>query len=375
MAELGQTEDPKALIPGDVGAITENVLAINGRGSSLRQTGTALKGIDTGNYWKGDGANSFRDTFEKVRPKWETAGDAFRSAATALNNFAWTLGWAQGQAAEAIRIWREADEATRRAVDAHNSAVAQAALLSAASTTPVEVSPFVDPGVEGRARAQALLQSARTQLVSAGDEAADSVRAATEHAPEKPSAWDRVKHWGSEFGSGAWESLVELKELNDRFNGYRFLTDREGYLEDVKTVAAGLGSAVTNPVEFGKQLIDYDTWRESPARALGHLVPDAATALATGGAGAVGKRVGVETLETAARHGVSESVEDSLKQAMDAADGAESVVKHETGSPAGDEPPTADGDAWKSDFEGLAAGKQGHVREVADKCRDANLVR
>lgn len=209
MAELGQTDDPKALIPGDVGAITENVLAIIGRGSSLRQTGTALKGIDTGNYWNGDGANSFRDTFEKVPPKWETAGDAFRSAATALNNFAWTLGWAQGQAAEAIRIWREAEEATRRAVDAHNSAVAHAALLSAASTTPVEVAPFVDPGVEGRARAQALLQSARTQLVSAGDEAAVSVRAATEQAPEKPLAWDRVKHWGSEFGSGARVQVLD----------------------------------------------------------------------------------------------------------------------------------------------------------------------
>ena len=185
-------------------------------------------------------------------------------------------------------MWREAEEATRRAVDAHNTAVAQAAVLSAVSSTPVEVAPFVDPGVEGRARAQAILQSARTQLVVAGDEAASAVRAAGDQAPEKPSLWERAKYWGSEFGAGAWESVVELYELGERFNGIRYMTDRQGYLDDVSTVAAGLGHSVTHPVEFGKQLIDYDTWRESPARALGHLAPDAVAAAATGGTAAVG---------------------------------------------------------------------------------------
>jgi hypothetical protein len=35
MAELGQTGDPKQLVPGDPGAIDENVVAIRGRGQAM----------------------------------------------------------------------------------------------------------------------------------------------------------------------------------------------------------------------------------------------------------------------------------------------------------------------------------------------------
>ena len=322
MAELGQTEDPKALIPGDAGAITENVMAIHGRGKSLESTGNALKAVDTGNYWKGDGANQFRETFSQVPPKWITAGDAFAQVGRALEGFALSLSWAQGQAAEAIRIWKEAEEATRRAIDAHNSAVAQAAVLSAASSTPVEVAPFVDPGVEGRQVAQAILRSARAQLASAGDSAAQALRAAADTAPEKPAFWDRAKYWASEFGGGIWDSVKEINDLTQKFGYGRLMADPSGYLDDTLTVAAGLGGAVTNPVEFGKQMIDYDTWRESPMRALGHLAPDGAAALVTGGGAAVGKRVGVEALETSLKHEGVEAVEDSLKHTTDVVDDA-----------------------------------------------------
>ena len=36
--------------------------------------------------------------------------------------------------------------------------------------------------------------------------------------------------------------------------------------------------------EVGKAVLDWDTWADDPARALGHLVPDAIVAVATGGA-------------------------------------------------------------------------------------------
>jgi hypothetical protein len=38
--------------------------------------------------------------------------------------------------------------------------------------------------------------------------------------------------------------------------------------------------------EVGKAVLDWDTWADDPARALGHLVPDVAAAVLTGGAGA-----------------------------------------------------------------------------------------
>ena len=49
-----------------------------------------------------------------------------------------------------------------------------------------------------------------------------------------------------------------------------------------------------DPLEFGKNLgkamLDWDTWADDPARALGHLLPDAIAAVATGGAGTAATR-------------------------------------------------------------------------------------
>ena len=37
--------------------------------------------------------------------------------------------------------------------------------------------------------------------------------------------------------------------------------------------------------EIGKGVLDWDTWADNPARALGHLVPDIVMAVATAGTG------------------------------------------------------------------------------------------
>ena len=50
----------------------------------------------------------------------------------------------------------------------------------------------------------------------------------------------------------------------------------------------------TDPIGFGKELgkslLDWDTWADDPARAIGHLVPDAIVAVATAGTGALATR-------------------------------------------------------------------------------------
>jgi hypothetical protein len=50
----------------------------------------------------------------------------------------------------------------------------------------------------------------------------------------------------------------------------------------------------TDPIGFGKELgkslLDWDTWADDPARAIGHLVPDAVAAVATAGTGALATR-------------------------------------------------------------------------------------
>lgn len=316
MAELGETGDPIELIPGNPSAIDDNVIAIRGRGDAMELAGTSLRRIDTGDYWSGDTANAFRDVFSYEPPRWITAADSFHQASEALRGFADVLRWAQTQAQAAIHRWDEAQETTRRAIEAHNAAVTEADTQNAAnalagSNTRIEVAAFVDPGNEGREAARGLLQGARYQLQEAGDRAATTLTDATEDAPEVPGSG--VGFFFKEIGAGAWESVTDLWDMNVKYNPI-LAGNSPSYGEDLRTFAAGVGSAVTNPTEFGKQLIDYDTWKESPGRAIGHLVPDAIAAAATGGVGAVGKRVGVSTVEAA-----EEAAQDIASEAAEAA--------------------------------------------------------
>ena len=72
-------------------------------------------------------------------------------------------------------------------------------------------------------------------------------------------------------------------------------------LEDAQGM---LDALQKDPLEFGKNLgkavLDWDTWSDDPARALGHLLPDAIAAVFTAGAGTAatrGAKGGMDLLE------------------------------------------------------------------------------
>ncbi|MAU81230.1 MAG: hypothetical protein CME34_05035 [Gordonia sp.] len=312
MAELGDTTDPTALIPGDPAAIDENVTAIGGRGNSMAIAGASLRGIHTGDYWTGTGAEAFRDVFEKEPVKWLTAADSFINTARTLGQYAGVLRWAQGQAKEAIDKYEAAQRATAKAVIDYNTAVNNANTVNranAAADNPVRVTvpPFVDPGVEGRAAAQSILSRARQQLAEAGDTAAGDIRGQCAHAPDAPDhrsgIWDYVK----EFGGGAWESVTGTW---DALKGV--------FTTNPATTVSGIWGAITSdPKQFGKDLVDWDTWAENPARAAGSLTPDALLTVLSGGVGGVGRRTVVDTLETGAEKRVAETaVEETSRNAL-----------------------------------------------------------
>ena len=65
--------------------------------------------------------------------------------------------------------------------------------------------------------------------------------------------------------------------------------------ENAWDMAQGIYTGLTtDPIGFGKELgkslLDWDTWADDPARAIGHLVPDAIVAVATAGTGALATR-------------------------------------------------------------------------------------
>ncbi|MGH3973046.1 MAG: putative T7SS-secreted protein [Pseudonocardiaceae bacterium] len=291
MAELGQTTDPKALIGGDPGALRTTIATLNKFGGALTTGGDGLAKLDDGG-WTGQAADAFHEWFDGEPARWIACGAAFSSAAGALTTYVGVLEWAQRQAGEAIRLWTEAEAATSQAKANHQRAVNQANQQAAAAGTIAPSIPFVDPGEAKRTEAQDLLAAARSQLRDAGDRANTTVGQARDQAPEKPSLLERAGETLGDFGEGVWEGVTGLAEFVWQVSPVRFMIDPAGYVHDMMGLAAGLSTAVTNPKEFFQTVIDWDTWKDNPARALGRLVPDLALALGTAGAGAVAARGG-----------------------------------------------------------------------------------
>lgn len=176
MAELGETNDPKQLVPGKPEAIEENARVLQGRANSAAQAGQGLLAVDTG-AWKGKAANEFHDKFTYEPRKWFYGEDALESGAEALTGYAETLRWAQVQATEAIARWNQSQAATQQAKDGHDKATKQ----NQEQNQPPPP-PFSDPGEQHRQAAREILQNARQQLRGAGDEAASVLKGYAEKA-------------------------------------------------------------------------------------------------------------------------------------------------------------------------------------------------
>ncbi|WP_329457036.1 putative T7SS-secreted protein [Streptomyces sp. NBC_01497] len=174
MTELGDTEDADALIPGNPTTIGSTQEALKAYGDMLHLAGQGLRRIDTSEGWRGEAADAFREVYHGQPGKWLRAGDAFHDAANALGSYISTLTWAQSQAGDAIIL--------SNAGKAHHQA------------------------------AQDTLDSARSQLDSAGHTAAVAVGRARDLAPPKPSLWSRMAHDAGDFLSGAGHVAKDVGE-------------------------------------------------------------------------------------------------------------------------------------------------------------------
>lgn len=188
--ELGETSDPKDLVPGDPDAIASAAAWLKSYGDTLHSTGEGLKRIDTTEGWSGKAGDAFRDAFEGEPQKWLEAGDCFHAAATALTTYQATLVWAQGQASDAIRQWNEGQAASAKAKSDHETAEKNAG----------HELPFTDPGDSTRSAAQHTLSNARSQVKTLGDTTADTIAKGRDKAPEEPGWLDKVGDFLSDAG-------------------------------------------------------------------------------------------------------------------------------------------------------------------------------
>nr|WP_030363209.1 hypothetical protein [Streptomyces alboflavus] len=126
--------------------------------------------------------------------KWLHAADACEQAARALDGHADTVKWAQGQAQDAVDLYKKGKSASDTAVEAYNERVmAYNAAVALDKDPGPRPDPFKDPGKADMERAQEMLAEARRQRDEAGRLAASVLKAAVRHAPAEPPALDRLK--------------------------------------------------------------------------------------------------------------------------------------------------------------------------------------
>lgn len=279
-SELGQTNDPKALVPGEPSDLDQVELRFVTYAGYLHQAGDGLKIIDTEDGWSGTAAERFRDAFSGEPGRWLEAGDAFEEAATAVGRYRPTLAWAQGQAAVAIQLWEEGQALTASAHADHQKATEQARRQAPAGTPSVAV-PFVDAGAAKRAAAQEILARARQQLDTVGNETAAIVERARDLAPEKPNFFQQVGEFFVEVGRGAVEGVVDLVEFAMMVHPNRLVTDPFGYAHDMTALSSALVHTVTHPIDVASA--SWDEFKNNPGRGIGQLLPGLVLG---GGAGA-----------------------------------------------------------------------------------------
>jgi hypothetical protein len=207
MAALGTTDSPSDLVPGEPAEIYQCEAELRAYGDALLSAGDGLQRIDTTGGWSGAAADAFRQKFHEQPLLWIKAGDAFHDAADAMGRYVETLVWAQGQAADAISTWNAGHKA-------------------AAVTT---------------------LNSAQSQLASAGNTAAGEIASARDMAPPGPGFWSR---FGSDLSGIFSEASRITKEVAE--TGETVLASlANATVHDVGSVAEVLGGLSLATVSAG----------------------------------------------------------------------------------------------------------------------------
>ncbi|MGK5534093.1 putative T7SS-secreted protein, partial [Streptomyces sp. URMC 129] len=310
--QLDQTEDPAKLIHGSVGKLRSTAEHLLDFRAAFTDVGNGLRGVDA-EAFEGETADAFRGRVSVEPEKWFTAADACERAATALNDFAGVVEWAQGQARLAIDRYREARTASEEARTAHNEQVeAYNAAVDTYNATPpdqrgsVVVPPcpaeFRDPGVAMVEEAAEILAEARRQRNEAQERAVAAVAAARDMAPPKPSYSEQLgdAYLGVQLNSShlmgglvrGTAGLLNVARGVNPLDPYN-LTHPAEYLTQLNSTAAGLVRMGNDPVGTAGTM--WDSFARDPAEGTGRLIPEL---LGTKGAGAA--RAGANAARRAA---------------------------------------------------------------------------
>ena len=257
-----------------------------------------LHEMDSGG-WVGEAADAFLSSVGKIVENLDGAAFAFQEAALALRTYTAVFREAQADVRQALMLLDQADTETC-VWSARNSDT-----LPPDVTTPHAQLSFDDPGDPLRHRAHTLITEAKARVAAAADHAAERLRRAADHAPDRPGFWSRAAHAGSEVAGGVIDATVGMATFAFKLTPVYELIDPAGYVENGVGIVKGLTYGTTHPVDFAKAVVDWDTWVKSPGRAIGHLLPMVALAVASAGTGIAGEagEAAAGGIQTAAKTG------------------------------------------------------------------------
>ncbi|WP_256726012.1 putative T7SS-secreted protein [Streptomyces sp. IMTB 2501] len=282
--QLGQSEEPDELVHGSPAKIRESARHLRDFHGAFDKVSRGLKKIDSSG-WQGEGGDAFRKKFGVHPTKWAQAAEACHAAAGALESYADTVHWAQGQAKEAVALYNKGVKASKDAVDAYNKKVdAYNAKVKAGQDPGPKPGPLNDPGKADVKAAVHKLAAARKQRNTLADEAQGKVKAALAHAPAEPPPLDRLKgdltdvakasnteltHFAGGVVKGTAGLLTFVRGLDpvDPYN----ITHPAAYLQNISMTLSGLVSTACHPDRALKQT--WDEFRKDPSEFGGRMLP------------------------------------------------------------------------------------------------------
>ncbi|WP_205618411.1 putative T7SS-secreted protein [Schaalia suimastitidis] len=311
---------PVFSIEGNAEGINARAHVMRVRAGQWADIARSLQRIST-DGWSGRAARRFQDRFRVEPERWYQASDMFTRAASALEGYAAALAQAQQDGRECANLYARGEMETLKALHAYEQRMGlgrkelawgeSVDVLTPSLKVSVLSEPFVDPGKALRDQAIADFSALIVKVDTQAHACATELYACGEGAPASRN-WAQT---GLAFVGGvlvgAFETVADMHDLLFQLQ-YGGLLDvmklSNGQLtvdelcakygiraqDALDFLDAVAGDPMGSGIEIAKAVLDWDTWVDDPARALGHLVPDMVLALATGGAGAAATR-GVST--------------------------------------------------------------------------------
>ncbi|MEU8616707.1 putative T7SS-secreted protein [Streptomyces sp. NPDC048623] len=299
--QLGQTEDANELVHGNPANILASAAHLKDFRAAFERVGQGMRKVDS-SRWKGLGGDAFREKFGVHPTKWLHAADACETAAAALEAYADTVRWAQGQADEAVEMYREGMRVSEEA----KAAAAARGATDATVTAAHEAGRAAEAVV---AEARARLAHAREQRNTAATDAQTRVERALAHAPAEPPPLDRLGNglvddylaYNTELTHGLGGVLKGTAGLLNFARGLNpvdayNLTHPAAYMQNVSMTLSGLVSTSAHPDRVVTATVEG--FKKDPSEFLGRLLPELigtkGTGLARGGL-RLAAREGLET--------------------------------------------------------------------------------